>query len=351
MVKGARLVRFAAAGSLLIAAAALFSSSVHAQEVRKTRTRPAQAAVEPADRAGDAMRREVDAKARELEANFARIKELDPGGVVAVQPPRDAVRLAVPFAVQAQQEALRIVGRAAAVQAPAVADIKFVNAGQTQQFAAQFRALLKAEYQLLVTACEPTKDQRREIARAGENALKAAVTTYADWQRAPKRRGPNGVLIPSPPDMRKAVQVGLSTAAAAHLSPAQMARYFEEVKERTDDQRQATVLNLVAKLDERLHLSEDQRGALSEALTKGWSNDWAPSLQMLVQQNRFYPALPDNVLGPVLTAGQKRAWDGLQKIQQNGIAGYAIGMLPDPVPLEDAELDEDGKPRTTPNGR
>jgi hypothetical protein len=314
-----------AAGCLLMTG--LSASS--AQDVYKVRTLPAQKPVPPVDPAADAMRREAQARAMEHAAHFARLKAIDPDRVAAVQ------QLAVDLQL--------------AERARVIAQVQVPNAAQVQQMTAHFRPILKAEYHLLVAACEPTRDQRREIARAGEKALRASVEAFVDWQRQPNRRILNGVEVPNPPDVRKAIQIALAAAVAAHLSPPQMVRYFEEVKERNDDERETIVLNIVVKLDERLHFTEDQRAALSKALTKGWSDDWAPSLNNVVIQNRHFPILPDDAIRPILTEGQKRTWDGAHKSRQNARVGYTNGMTPDPSPLEDAELDDDSK--TKPNNR
>src|SRR5207248_9243311 len=107
------------------------------------------------------------------------------------------------------------------------------------------RPILRTEYQFLVTVCEPTKEERKQIARAGEATLRVAVTMLTDWRRQPRRAVPaargampdprkvvEDALAQQPPDPRKLLQAGLADAAKTFLSPRQVDRYREEVKQR-----------------------------------------------------------------------------------------------------------------------
>jgi hypothetical protein len=274
-------------------------------------------AVGPVDRAREAIRREAEANAKEREAMFAALKGMDVAAP-ALPPP-----LPAPVPVRG----------AVVVNAGVVAD-------RTQMFTRQFRAILKSEYQFLLAVCEPTKDQRREIARAGEAALKSVASQYADWQM--NRRVVNGKITPNP-DPAKVIREGLDSAAAAHLSAAQVARYRDEVAKRMDDQKRACVLNLVAKLDQLLYLTEDQRARLTELLTERWETSWAPSLQSLLNTGDYFPMVPDYVITPVLNDSQRKVWSGAQKVQFGGLNGWVNGMMIDDTPLEDAELGPEAK--------
>jgi hypothetical protein len=298
----------------------------------------------PVDRAREAMMREAQANAREREAMFATLNGMGQDVVAPAPPPPAAAPAPARGGAAIIVRERFAVGLApvpvAAAPAPAVVVNAGVVADRTQMFTRQFRAILKSEYQFLLAVCEPTKDQRREIARAGESALKAAASQYADWQM--NRRVVNGKLPPNP-DPSKVIREGLDAAAAAHLSAEQVARYRDEVAKRMDDQKRACVLNLVAKLDQVLYLTEDQRARLIELLTERWETSWAPSLQSLLNTGDYVPMVPDYVITPVLNDSQRRVWSGVQKVQFGGLNGWVNGMMIDDTPLEDAELGPEAK--------
>src|SRR5262249_34872257 len=146
-------------------------------------------------------RREALANAREREAMFATLNGMGQDVVApAPPPPVPAPAPPAPARVGAAVVVRERFAVGLAPLAPAPAAAVPVNAAvvadRTQMFTRQFRAILKSEYQFLLAVCEPTKDQRREIARAGESALKAAASQYADWQM--NRRVVNGKLPPNP---------------------------------------------------------------------------------------------------------------------------------------------------------
>lgn len=221
-----------------------------------------------------------------------------------------------------------------------------VNAQQVQQLTGTFRAILRAEYQLVLTVCEPTKDQRREIARAGERAVTVAAIQGALWQSSPFRLVvKDGVAThqrADQPDPRKILRDALAAAAKAHLPAESTARYLKEVEARAADEKRAVVSNLVEALDQILLLSTDQRAKLTDSLTAGWDDAWAPSVQALMNKNNgyFYCQPPDKLILPALNPPQVKLWQAVQKVQQNSWKGF-IGLLgTDDKPLEDAGPDD-----------
>lgn len=311
-------------GTLLVSAfaCAVGPVVVPAQQTKAT-SRPLRPT--PAvDRGTEAMRREAATKKKETDGNFARIK----GGSISVQEVRQAEAKATP----AMQK------RAVAANRAQVFAVQPANGNldpQIQQWMQQYRPILRVEYLFVRMVCDPSKDQRKQIARAGERALKAAATEFAEWQNG-RRRAMVGGRIQNP-EPRKIIQEGLAAAVKAHLNPAQAALYKEEAGNRLADERQAVILNLVAKLDQDLCLSADQRDKLRESLTAHWDDSWCQSLQMFMQENQYFPQIPDQFVSPFLNPVQKRVWDGIQKVQQNFFGG---GMMMGDDPLDDEDLRE-----------
>jgi hypothetical protein len=300
--------------SACVACALLAAAPVPAQEKWKKLPPPAQAR-EPVDPAIEAMKREMEARAKEHRDLFEKLKAIEPAALIAPVAPAPPA----PFP-----------------PAAVVFDANVAN--QAQRYTGQFRAILKAEYQLLLTVCGPTKEQRREIARAGESALKAAATQVSEWQRSPQRRVVvAGNQASGMPDPRKVIQDKLAAAARAQLSPGQVARYIEEVERRAADERRVMVSNLVAKLDQSLYLSDEQRDRLGKSLAENWNDSWGQSLQVFMYNDTYFPPIPDKFLDPILTPSQRGVWAGVTKILRTSWGGFLPGMV-DENPLEDAEL-------------
>jgi len=127
-----------------------------------------------------------------------------------------------------------------------------------------------------------------------------------------------------------------------HLSAEQTARYLKEVESRAADEKRAAVLKLVEGLDQILLLSTEQRAKVADALSAGWDESWAPSLQSLMNHGNPYFScqIPDRVLLPALSPSQARIWQTAPKTQQMSWRGYVPLMGADDKPLEDAGPDD-----------
>lgn len=199
---------------------------------------------------------------------------------------------------------------------------------QVQQFTQQFRPILRAELHLVRTACELTEEQRKQVARKGEGILKDAATKYAESQQKmmqPRRAG-QAVSLPDP---RALIQEGILASLKTHLPPEQLARYQEEIDERAVNRKQLAVQNLVAKLDQDLVLSAEQRDRLGESLSSTWNDAWGQSLQMFMNIDQFFPNIPDKYVLPILNETQKKVWRNIPKTQANFWGGFGMfgGMM------------------------
>jgi hypothetical protein len=215
---------------------------------------------------------------------------------------------------------------------------------QVQQFTQQFRPILRAELHLVRTACDLTEEQRKQVARKGEGILKDAATKYAESQQNMGQPRPAGQTV-SVPDPRTLIQQGILAALKTHLSPEQLARYQEEVDERAANRKQLAVQNLVAKLDQDLVLSAEQRDRLGESLSSTWNDAWGQSLQMFMNIDQFFPNIPDKYVLPILNDTQKKVWRGIPKNQATFWGGFGMfgGMMLEDMAGGDEGPDEAGK--------
>jgi hypothetical protein len=192
---------------------------------------------------------------------------------------------------------------------PAQRNLKPMIQNQTEQF----RTALWSEYLFAVNVCGLTKEQRRPIAIAGERALRDAAKTMVEWPHQPRRVGVG--QNPVMPDPRKLIQEGLAAAVKANLSPELSARYREELEKRDADRKRVTVLNLIEKLDEALVLSADQRARLAESLSTHYNENWWGGLELYMNNQGYFPFIPNQFIVPILTDAQNQVWSGTQKIQ------------------------------------
>ena len=129
--------------------------------------------------------------------------------------------------------------------------------------------------------------------------------------------------------LRAILQQEVTTIIKAKLRPKQVERYVEECEHRTARRKRAVVLNLVAKLDEDLSLSAQQREKLVESLTLGYQESWDQWLQMLAQISQFTPNIPEEYVLPALSEKQKAVWRQSNKIdvQAMGIMNFGRGVM------------------------
>jgi hypothetical protein len=224
--------------------------------------------------------------------------------------------------------------RAAAVPLQPAAQLD----AQVQQFIQQFRPLFRAEYYFLRRICDLAPDQRKQVAREGERAVHDAAKKFAELQQKMMQGGWRpGTQYPEPQQVLEDV---LSKSVTGFLSPAQRARYKEEIDKRIANRKQVALDNLVAKLDSDLVLTALQREKISKSLSSHWNDSWSQSMQMLMNIEHFFPNIPDNLVVPFLTENQKRSWQRIPR-NQNVFFGFNFGgMQMENDPLDDPELVE-----------
>ncbi|SIO58129.1 hypothetical protein SAMN05444166_5572 [Singulisphaera sp. GP187] len=220
--------------------------------------------------------------------------------------------------------------------------------GMVDQWTRQFRPILRVEYLFMRGICDPSKDTRLPIARAGLQALDEAAKKYVDWQKN-QNMVVAGRLVERPaiPDTRQFIQEALAAAVKAQLSPSQYERYRAELDARSVEQKRVAILNLVAKLDRVLVLSPEQRDQISESLSSHWEDVSAQGFQSFNLDDQYLPMISDALVANFLNAAQKTIWIGIQKVTF-GSNGIGIGMHMQDGPLDDEFADEVAKEAVKP---
>ncbi|WP_406694892.1 hypothetical protein V5E97_28000 [Singulisphaera sp. Ch08] len=173
-----------------------------------------------------------------------------------------------------------------------------------EHWAKQYLPVLHVEYRLMRTICNPSKEERILIARAGFKALDEAAKNYDAWQNNRNRPNEQGAARPVVPNPRKAIQDALATAVNAHLSPDQGERYRVELEARSAEAKRVAILTVVAKLDHTLVLTVEQRSQLTDSLTSHWDESWETGLQHYNLDEQLIPPIPDPLISKFLSKSQ-----------------------------------------------
>ena len=120
------------------------------------------------------------------------------------------------------------------------------------------------------------------------------------------------------------------------------------MRRRKEDRKLVTIQNLVARLDEELILTGEQRQKLTDSLAKHWQEAWEQSLEMFQYNTNGIPNVPDQNVIPFLNKTQISVWHGIQRNNAFYWGGFGIGgaMLENDFDImsDDVEVHEDKAP-------
>jgi hypothetical protein len=115
----------------------------------------------------------------------------------------------------------------------------------------------------------------------------------------------------NPADAAARVMTTYRTKLKEILKPEQLAEYEKHVKERDAFRCQANAECIVAVLEDRLSLKDDQRKELVKSLSE-WSGIQRMQATFYFQNQAYIPNLPASAL-KALTPTQRKILDGMQK--------------------------------------
>jgi len=216
----------------------------------------------------------------------------------------------------------RVIIRAAPAQ-PADPAVDAQLLQQQQQFSRQFQAIAKSELHFARKICEPTAEQFQQLRGDVEQTLKETLEQQTDRQKkmvAQRRNQPQAVQL----DLNASAKLARDAVARsvkARLSAEQSDRFYEELAQRTLDRRETAAHNFVARLDEELILSAEQRSQITVALLARWDDSWCQSLQTFMYDEQSLPNLPEAQIVKFLNPAQKKIWPTIPKNQGTMVFG------------------------------
>ena len=228
--------------------------------------------------------------------------------------------------------------RRKAVEEKVAAQRAAVQKAQEQAIVGQytpiFQSILRSEFAFVRNICQPTKEQREALKSQGDQLVADAVKQFSDQRGRVQVLRVNNTLG----DPRTSLEVAVTAKLKGILTPEQWDRYQDEIKKRSADRKQTTIDNLVARMDQDLCLSADQREKLCEAFAKNWEDSWFQALDILtLYGDQYFPQLPDKFIMPILDPRQKTIWAGIQKIQIQYFFGIRNQFAVDGDPWDDDE--------------
>lgn len=220
---------------------------------------------------------------------------------------------------------------------PALADD--AAKARRQLYRRQLAPLVEVELSFAKRTCKLSPQQ---LERAIAVARKTLDEFIRDHEQALGRVLGNPFLVVNgqPQPVRQVASREELTAEVVRLvksllTPEQQTPYDDEIESRRRFHKQAVIENVVAKLDQELHLSERQRGSISATLDKNWDAKWAPKLNFLIHAHANTPDIPEDFVLPHLGVEQQSAWRSMQRVANHVTIGMA--QMQDEV-IDDVDL-------------
>ena len=162
---------------------------------------------------------------------------------------------------------------------------------------------------------ETTEDRavrRKILAEKGEPALKELATRFGKLQQQMNMGQMPGVI----PDPRTVIEEIFLEMLKPGFNEAQLARYGDEITKRKENLKTIAVSNLVARLDQDLILTVEQREKITAELTANWKDNWCQSLDYIQYFDRYFPDIPDRFVSSHLDDMQKVLYHKIPKNQR-----------------------------------
>lgn len=179
-----------------------------------------------------------------------------------------------------------------------------------KQFRPQFDQMLRIEIAFARRACNMDDAQRKAVAEAGEKCVPSILRQCAIAQH---KMETGGFRPDSTPNATRLLREQLGGVIKKLLRPEQVEQYRRESRDRDANRKRAVVRYMVAKADQTLSLSVEQRERLVFTLTRDYSDGWEQSLPLWLNNPHLVPLVPDAQILPLLNDKQAAIWRDIPK--------------------------------------
>jgi hypothetical protein len=220
--------------------------------------------------------------------------------------------------------------------------------GVEQQMHKQLEPMLKTEISFAARAAELKDDERRALIIAGKKWFDSFVADFVknqdpNQQQMMLQGGGQMIWFGGPDrkvtDPREAIRKGLLNVATSTLTKEKSQAYADESKKREEFIRKVSIDNLVARIDEKVDVSADQRKKITESLTANLDKAHQPQLEAFAMNGNMWPGGSKESALPELTAAQKAVFNRLNSAAGQMFFGGNLFNVQG-VEIDDVDLDE-----------
>jgi hypothetical protein len=184
-----------------------------------------------------------------------------------------------------------------------------------------FQKILASELEMIRQSCGGLDAAaRRQILTTGQKLVKQTALGFAERQLT-------GQLGRDQFDPRQAIRTGLEAEVRRVAAADEFATYQREQADREARRIAAARLRIVAKLDQQLGLSADQRRAIEADLEQRWKAAWAVVLSEHSGRINNFPPAPDYAaaaIEPHLIPEQRAAWEAWSQAAGGRVMGQRL---------------------------
>ncbi|HEY3394145.1 MAG TPA: hypothetical protein VGK58_15640, partial [Lacipirellulaceae bacterium] len=192
----------------------------------------------------------------------------------------------------------------------------------------QLESLLKVELSFASRVADLNDGERRALVAASVEWLDKFVADFGKNmdpnQRLILQRGAQGHAVwgrQMGDNPRESIQRGVAQVVGATLPKDKVAAYRSECAKRDEFYRDVTIANLVERLDEKLILTAEQRGKITEALVENWDASLVPQVEVFMVRADALPGAVEMWIRPELSESQRRVLNRMNKLPQRVFFG------------------------------
>lgn len=212
---------------------------------------------------------------------------------------------------------------------------------EAQHWEQQLTALLYSHLNLIRTLFgDLPRDQRKAIAKAGEQAAKEAAAQLADEQLGRRRRQAArprpvnamprgaGVATSSGDDPAALIAAALQKALADTAGAGKANEFVAELAAREERWRRSMAASLVGNLDTDLWFTAEQREAVERSLLEHWDDRMIQGLhgRQMVNGRQVLPGVRNESILPHLTAKQREVYGPPRSIRVGDVPAWQTLM-------------------------
>jgi hypothetical protein len=280
---------------------------------------------EPVREVADTTVGKEDNKTNEQPRKVDGVQAGNSNAVEPFNPETVAAPLRAIIAAAAQAEAPKRVRRVGNAAVNAAAQ----NDAMIQQFQQQLRPAMTSELGFVRLICSDlTPEQRKKIKASAQAGLKEAAKATLNQQNGQRVRvaGARGKSNEARAIIRDSIEAAMKESVSEEL----LNRYIEATSKRTERRKQTAIVFVIARMDNQLYLTPEQRDKIAASITAKWQPAWEKWPELTAFGQTSLPNIPAQLVVPHLNPEQKAVWNGLPKTDQNGFAGWNQQQNQDP---------------------